>query len=865
MTAIAKIIEWINESNRPIWWRHATRLLIEEQKLLSDHHNLLYRIARKEAGFTEAFDSFEEFSNPVSADGFKLEEMTVTLDSLGPTENISALANDQILKFARSGLTVIYGDNGSGKSSYAKILKNACLTRGEKPQIIGNVFSTGQSRSLAKIAYSEGNTSHPASDWTYKSNEIPALKSIRVFDSKSAFHYLEKEGALDYRPAGLHILDELTTACTIIKENANTKIKELSLPTLMPSIEPQTTAGKFLKSISLNTTSAQLESNAITEQESLDLEILQKDIASLKTHSPEEIKKNLIKQAASIKPLLDTAINATSATSEKAFNTRITLLNTYKVNAAAAELSRNLAFNELPITDIGSETWKELWRAAKTFLLKNDATVNFPPKQGEHCPLCLQEVTAITSQKLDKFDLYIKDKTQQAADIAKANLDANRSEILSSQLDLTPFEILIVEVGEQLINFKQRVNDLRIEFEARKKILLSDLIEEIQEARSTQNTSLTDDLSKYHASIIAQTEQLKDNEQASILLREKQLSAQELTAKKIIKDNRATLGIEIRRLKALAAYKAIKDQTNPRSITQLSADISEKYLTSSLKDNFTNELKSLGFKNYLVTANTRNSNGAQLFKITLTNSTTGVHQIASEGEQKCLALASVLAELRSDNRKSGVIFDDPVNSLDHKWRMKIAKRLMEESLERQVIIFTHEIVFLKFLIESSESIANSKLHILSLDRSLKTTGIVRNSPPWDALTTAKRIIYLTTIHRDLKKIESISEAEYDKLAGSFYGYLREAWERLIEEKLLNKVVERFGRAIHTQRLKALKDISDNDLDKINTAMTKCSALFKGHDAAPGVYESMPSSDEILQDIKVIKDFEQELTTQRKRN
>jgi len=275
----------------------------------------------------------------------------------------------------------------------------------------------------------------------------------------------------------------------------------------------------------------------------------------------------------------------------------------------------------------------------------------------------------------------------------------------------------------------------------------------------------------------------------------------------------------------------------------------------------------MGFQYYQVSANTRSIKGSQLFGIQLTdNTSTKVHTIASEGEQKCLALASIFAELNSDARKSCVVFDDPVNSLDHKWRAKVAFRLVDESIKRQTIVFTHDIVFLKLLLEASEMTAGAKVDIKSLDRGRKATGIVRTNPPWDALTTSKRIKYLNVLFRGLKKAEEEgTESEYNNLAGSFYGYLREAWERLVEEKLLNKVVERFGRAIQTQRLKRIVDISDKDIEQIDAAMGKCSAIFKGHDTAPGVYENMPPLAEILKDIENIKKFEQELSNMRKRS
>ena len=49
---------------------------------------------------------------------------------------MNALAENQTLKFA-AGLTVVYGDNGAGKTGYIRILKQACRARGRE-QILGN-------------------------------------------------------------------------------------------------------------------------------------------------------------------------------------------------------------------------------------------------------------------------------------------------------------------------------------------------------------------------------------------------------------------------------------------------------------------------------------------------------------------------------------------------------------------------------------------------------------------------------------------------------------------------------------------------------------------------------------------------------
>jgi hypothetical protein len=47
-----------------------------------------------------------------------------------------------------------------------------------------------------------------------------------------------------------------------------------------------------------------------------------------------------------------------------------------------------------------------------------------------------------------------------------------------------------------------------------------------------------------------------------------------------------------------------------------------------------------------------------------------VLSVLSEGEQTCIALAAFLAEVATMDHCSALVFDDPVTSLDHRWRKK---------------------------------------------------------------------------------------------------------------------------------------------------------------------------------------------------
>src|SRR4051794_38794698 len=79
-----------------------------------------------ETGLAAAIDSLLEPTAIESAKPLNLalpssDDITVTLSALRSCEGVNALTEDQDLSFAATGLTVVYGDNGSGKSGYARL------------------------------------------------------------------------------------------------------------------------------------------------------------------------------------------------------------------------------------------------------------------------------------------------------------------------------------------------------------------------------------------------------------------------------------------------------------------------------------------------------------------------------------------------------------------------------------------------------------------------------------------------------------------------------------------------------------------------------------------------------------------------
>ena len=104
-------------------------------------------------------------------------------------------------------------------------------------------------------------------------------------------------------------------------------------------------------------------------------------------------------------------------------------------------------------------------------------------------------------------------------------------------------------------------------------------------------------------------------------------------------------------------------------------------VTQKLRESFQNELSKLKFRDVEVElTDAGGAEGVLYHKIVLSRAA-GVElpKVVSEGEQRCLSIAAFFAELSTAEDPSGIVFDDPVSSLDYRWRDSVARRLVEGS------------------------------------------------------------------------------------------------------------------------------------------------------------------------------------------
>lgn len=197
-------------------------------------------------------------------------------------------------------------------------------------------------------------------------------------------------------------------------------------------------------------------------------------------------------------------------------------------------------------------------------------------------------------------------------------------------------------------------------------------------------------------------------------------------------------------------------------------------------------------------------------------------QILSEGEHRCVALAGFMAELSTTDNHSGIIFDDPVSSLDHLHREAIARRLAREGQDRQVIVFTHDLPFL-FLLdracnETEDGVPQTPVAIRHVAKRGGRPGHCENHAPMKAQSAAKRVETISTHFANTRvQFEQDPEVSWLFTAKGILGQIRDTWESAVEAAV-SPVLKTFAHKVNTKGFAKLSVITEADAEFMRPPM-----------------------------------------------
>jgi len=272
--ALADIVEW--SKGCPSWQRDALRRLCLQDQLESSDIAELTALCKDGAA---ALPLGAEHVKDASA-----AAVAVTLKSLHTVQHVNALAAGANLTFDKVGVTVLYRDNGSGKSGYARILKRACRARSPRGEtILSNIYSSVNGQPSATIEFSV-NGNNRSSTWLLNQPADAMLSAVSVFDSRTANVHVDETNDVAYTPLPLRVLASLAQACQDVKQKLLAEVKALEQQTpaviSKPACQPGTKTGKLMAGLSTAKAADVTALATMTEAETARLATLKTDLAA---------------------------------------------------------------------------------------------------------------------------------------------------------------------------------------------------------------------------------------------------------------------------------------------------------------------------------------------------------------------------------------------------------------------------------------------------------------------------------------------------------------------------------------------------------------------------------------------------------
>ena len=852
MNVHQEILEWSRE--RPMWQRDALRRLVLNNELSDEDISSLTEICKSSHGLAE-----QQITDPLATE--HMPEGTtgaapVSLVSIFHHRGVNALAEDQTLTFG-PGLTVVYGDNGAGKTGYIRILKSACRARGQE-HILGNVVSgTSPLAPVIAIKYKIGTEPEPR-EWV-GSGGGEFVSRVSVFDTQCAAVYLTEKTDVAFRPFGLDLFDKLVKACKAVRAKIEVEQRALTsgdLTVVQAKIPEGTVVAKFLAGISSLTQSDAVNALAcLSADESARLTLLEKSLLDLQANDPDKLIRQFTLRMGRLQALVRHLKETEAALSADAVSTIFNARTEGRRRGEEAKRLREATFPEGLLAGTGSDSWKEMWESARQFSQEVAYSGKAFPvvDDGAHCVLCQQDMGHAAAHRLRQFGAFVASTTERELRQMRDNFVRLRKVFTELKTTTEAVEETLKEIYIEHEPVADTIAAALAANESRRTSVIVAL---------TENTDLSPD-SPSLVSVASQAEALVREIEARIKAlrtsatdesrRRMTTEAQELRARKILATHRQTVLDDIERRRKYAAYGLCIEETKSQAITQKSSAVTKSVVSQRLKQSFSDELANLAFSHIEVELKELGGSDGVFYHKLAFKRAPGVDlpKVVSEGEQRCLSIAAFFAELSTADDLSGIVFDDPVSSLDYQWRQAVARRLVQEAKVRQVIVFTHDVVFLLLLKQFADDLEVEQLdqHVRFLS---KGAGVCSQELPWVAMPIKKKIGHLRSGWQAVDKLFRDGHQDaYEKETKHLYGLLREAWERALEEVLLCGLVERYRPNIQTQQVAQIADITPEDCKTLEMGMSKCSTWLTGHVQAAAARAPIPGPAELKVDIDAL--------------
>jgi len=866
MSLLNQILKWTE--SLPLWQRDACRRLFQKESVLEEiDYSELYALIKKESGI----GSNDALESVPLAKGHLPTELapgeSVILLKLRDLQNVNQISNDHTLPFSEVGMTVIYGGNGSGKSGYARVMKRACRARDQSEMIHPNANDPTAAKKVptAKFDIKVGGKTDEV-EWSRDATSPDRLSSISVFDSRCARSYITVEQDVAYLPYGLDIVESLANqVLPKLSEMLESEIEGVDVSKLpYEHLLGETKVGKVIEGLSVKSDVDEIVFlGTLTEDDIKRITELEK---ALKEGNPLAKAEETRLSAVRLKAFAEKLAKPLAWVSAEAIE-KFQKLNEERTAAEDAEkkAADALRADEKLLPGTGDQAWKLLFEAARRYSTEVAYVgAEFPPStEGTACPLCQENLPESGANRLKRFDEYIQNDVAKTADIVREKVGKAKIKIEAADLLVTADEALRDELNSLDAAIYQIVTTFQISIDSRRELMLQCLetskwaeIPALSASPRARVRQLTAQQLKVYRTLV----RAADEERRKTL--ENELN--ELTARqRLTKSLNAVIEL-IDRMKKKSVLEKCRPSLKTRPISDKSKEFSTVAVTHELRKALDAEFEALGIGHIKTKIKERSVRGKMFHQLLLDLPIAKkIDEILSEGEQRAIALGSFFAELALSNHSSGIVFDDPVSSLDHWRRRNVARRLVEEAKIRQVIVFTHDTSFLGQLCDEIKA-AGIPSSELFLEWRGGSPGSVNDGLPWDHQGYKARINALEQAQRKLVKVWPAYPSE--KEAGEIrhqYDRLRATLERVIQDVVFNGVVKRYRDWIRVDSLEEVVGFNRPEYEAIEKLHKQSCDVVTAHDPSSAKTAAVPSATDLGNDIATLKSIVETIQNRRK--
>lgn len=861
-----EILDWTERSLAP-WQRDAARRLFQKQDLDPGDYDDLYAMLKAKHGLSNSCSL-----HPVPLDASHLPvhssgTAVVTLKALRDLTHVNRIAPRQNLRLAPAGITVIYGDNSSGKSGYSRVLKRACRAR-DQEEVLPDVTEPNSQNNTPVAIFDIETEGHESSVvWKEGADPPPELATVAVFDSRCAKVYLTKEQDIAFLPYGLDVIENL--ANKVIPELDRRLDRDLAAidtdAQFLSNLHRDTEAGKVVATLSDRTDPETVRRLAtLTEEETERFLALDRVLSE---GDPRAKAKTLFLSAERLKGLASRISSALSMVDEGSID-RLKSVSEAEHTASVAEklAAEMLRSNERLLAGTGEAVWRSLFEAARRFSTETAYPGEEFPHVGDDavCVLCQQSVHPFAADRLKRFEEFVRADASRVASELRERLSAAQRQVENVDLSFH----LDNAVQEEMESLEEGLFQVTRSFEEsiiirREWMLAASRSMEWKEIRPlSENPSPRIRSLAARQLLEARTlERAADDAKRSAIQRE---HAELLARKHLSPMLDAVLGL-IDRLRLKASLSSCKRDLKTKQISDKARDLAGKVVTHSLREALDEEFRLLGISHIRTNLKHSVERAKVRYQLLLEAPTRRkLEDILSEGEQRAIAIGSFFAELRLADHRGGIIFDDPVSSLDHHRRQAVARRLVEEARHRQVVVLTHDTVFLGELRDKIEQYeVNHEFHFL--EWSGERPGTVRQGLPLEHKRYKERIDGLEKAQKNLEKKPwppYPNQDESDEMRRQ-YSALRATIERVIQDVFFNDVIDRYRDWIKVQKLSGVAVLVDTDFREIDRLHQRCNSVVDSHVPSSNKNSPVPTAQELGEDIANLKKVIQSILARRK--